>query len=280
MCLFQKASLSDNLYTTFKTLTFMKQLVILFTASALLFSCKKDDHDQSGQFKGPEVEFYHGKAWSSFSLDKGGKPLELTISLSEAVLNSVPVDEETGGGEGHTHDNTIVLPLPAQAIAKTPFKTLGVDWNAAGHPPAGVYTLPHFDFHFYMVTEAERLGATDETKLNAAPPTGYLPANHAPAGAVPQMGMHWVDLNSPELNPNNPATFTQTFIYGSYNSKITFYEPMATLSFLNSTTNFERSIPQPSRFEKAGYYPTKMKILKRNGVTEITLTSFQHRNAS
>lgn len=258
----------------------MKRIFTLLTASVFLFSCKKDDDHQGGLFKGPEVEFYHGKAWSSISLDEEGKPLELAISLNDAVLNSVPVDEEPGSGGDHTHDNTIVLPLPAQAIAKTPFKTIGIDWNPAGHLPTNVYTLPHFDFHFYQITEAERLAATDEAKLNAAPSAEYLPANHIAAGAVPQMGMHWVDLTSPELNPTNPATFTQTFIYGSYNSKVTFYEPMVTLDYLKSITNFERNIPQPSRFEKAGYYPTKMKISKRNGVTDIILTGFQHRNAS
>lgn len=258
----------------------MKQVFILLTAATFLFSCKKDNDKQGGQFKGAEKELAHGKAWSTISLDEDGNPLELTISIDDAALNSVPVNEAPGGGEGHTHENNIVLPLPTQAIAKTPFKTIGLDWNPAGHPPANIYTKPHFDFHYYMITEAERLGATDPAKLNADPAVEYLPANYMGGDPVPQMGKHWVDITSPELNPTNPVPFTQTFIYGSYNSKVIFYEPMITLEFLKNTTNFERTIPQPNRFEKAGYYPTQMKVNKQNGVTNIILTGFQQRNAS
>jgi hypothetical protein len=140
-----------------------------------------------------------------------------------------------------------------------------------------IYTLPHFDFHYYMVTEAEVRGATDTAKLNAAPAADYLPANHVSGGAVPQMGNHWADITSPEFNGQ---PFTQTFMYGSYNSKITFYEPMITLNFMKSTTKFSRSIPQPARFKTAGYYPTKMSVSKHDGVTDVILEGFVKRNAS
>ncbi len=50
-------------------------------------------------------------------------------------------------------------------------------------------------------------------------------------GGVPQMGAHWVDVTSPELNG---STFAQTFIYGSYDGQVNFYEPMITLDFLKN----------------------------------------------
>ena len=44
--------------------------------------------------------------------------------------------------------------MPAQN--PTPYKFIELDWNPAGHEPAGVYTLPHFDYHFYKIGVAER----------------------------------------------------------------------------------------------------------------------------
>ena len=55
------------------------------------------------------------------------------------------------------------------------------------------------------------------------------------------MGAHWLDITSPELNQENPKSFTQTFIYGSYDGKVIFMEPMITKAFMDSTSQFERA---------------------------------------
>jgi hypothetical protein len=117
----------------------------------------------------------------------------------------------------------------------------------------------------------------DDAKLNAEPPAGYIPANHISGPGVPMMGKHFIDANTPELHGQ---PFTQTFLYGSYDSKVVFMEPMITLAFLKNTTTFERSIPQPTKFQQAGFYPTKMKVSRHDGVTEITLEDFVSRQAS
>lgn len=257
----------------------MKKTTISLLLIIALFSCKKDDHKNQRLFEGAKKDVHHGKAWTWIQLSKDGAPEQLGISIDDAVLNSVPT-ETTGTGEHHTHDNNVVLPLPAKALETTLFKTIGLDWNPAGHPPANVYTKPHFDFHFYTMTEAERLAAVDPTKLNADPALDYLPVNHIGVDPIPQMGKHWVDITSPELHPTNPAAFTQTFIYGSYDSKVTFYEPMITLDFLKTTRNFERVIPQPIKFKQSGYYPTKIRVVKHGGTTEIILDGFVKRQGS
>jgi hypothetical protein len=119
---------------------------------------------------------------------------------------------------------------------------------------------------------------TDNTKMDKLPAAAYLPPTYiAPAPGVPMMGKHWLEATSPELNGQQ---FTQTFLYGSYDSKVTFYEPMITLNFLKNNSNYERDIPQPSKYEVAGYYPTKMRVLKHDGVTEIVLEKFVKRQAS
>jgi hypothetical protein len=91
------------------------------------------------------------------------------------------------------------------------------------------------------------------------------------------MGVHWLDFTSPELSG---AQFTQTFIYGSYDGKVTFYEPMITEAFILANSGFVRTIPQPAKVQVTGYYPTKMRIEKISGITNIILEGFVLRQAS
>lgn len=253
----------------------MKKFSFLFVSASLLLSCTKDK-DKSGEFKGPEVQVHDGKAWTSLKLDKSGTPLQLSVVLNDAALNSVPV----GGDAGNDHaEHTFILPYHPLVQEITPYKFTMLNWNPNGHDPDQVYTFPHFDIHYYMSPVSEVMTYTDDVKMNQNLPAGnYLPSNHVPANGIPMMGKHWVDITSPELNGTAP--FTQTFIYGSYDSKVVFYEPMITLDFLKNTAGFERSIPQPAKFQKAGYYPTKLTIKKHDGLTEVSLDGFIYRQAS
>lgn len=254
----------------------MKRFFLLLSSAALLLaSCEKDKEDKKdGIFKGPEVTVHDGKAWTWLEINKQGIPERVAISINDRALNSVPIGTETGGG--HSHENNFVLKFHPKADA-TIFKHVFLNWNPAGHPPAGIYNLPHFDIHYYTVSSEERDAMVDPAKLNADPDAAYLPANHIGADPVPQMGKHWVDVTSPEFAG---APFTQTFIYGSNNKKVVFFEPMITLDFLKNTNSFVRDLPQPAKFEKAGYYPTKMRVEKANGVTNVILEGFVQRQAS
>jgi hypothetical protein len=254
---------------------------LLFSLAVILFaaSCTKDKgENKAGIFKGPETAMHHGKAWTWVQLNKEGKPERIAVTIDNDALNSVPTGDNNHGG-GHTHDDNVVLKFHEKAN-DIMFNHVWLNWNPAGHPPANVYTKPHFDIHYYISTVAERETYVDPAKLNADPAAGYLPPLHVGADPVPAMGKHWVDITSPELNPNNPQPFTQTFIYGSYDSKVVFYEPMITLDFLKTTVNFERTIPQPAKFQKSGYYPTKMKVQKQGNAVNIILDDLVYRTAS
>jgi hypothetical protein len=252
-----------------------KTLFILLPAIAIFGSCKKDDHNLSGIFAGPPVKVFEGKAWTWIQLDITGKPERVAISITEAALNSVEhADHDPQAG--HEHEHNIVLKFHPKADA-TIFKHAWLNWNPAGHPPPGIYDAPHFDLHYYTVSSEERETFLDPAKLDADLAPDYLPANHLAVDPVPAMGKHYVDLTSPEFNGQ---PFTQTYVYGSYDSKFVFVEPMITLDFLKATSNFERFIPQPAKFQMAGYYPTKMRITKVEGVTNIILEGFVLRQAS
>jgi hypothetical protein len=254
----------------------MKKMILLLSLVSAFASCKKDK-DNSNVFTGPASDVYHGKAWSSLKLNSQGEPEKLTLSLDAATLASVQMGQE-GNNEGHSHENNILVALPEKALQVTPFKFIMLNWNPLGHEPAGIYDTAHFDMHFYLTPANEVMNYMDMVKMENLPSEDFIPANHIAGPPVPMMGKHWIDVTSPELHG---APFTQTFLYGSYDGKVVFYEPMITYDFLKATTSFQRSIPQPSKFKIAGYYPTKMTINKEaGGKTNISLESFVYRQAS
>ena len=250
----------------------MKKILVLVVAvSAFIFAFDKDKNKDK-EYKSEESTLHNGKVWSSAKVDKDGKPLSVSIVVSDASLNSVPLGQPS---DHMSPQNNLLVPISEKS--GTPFKFIMLNWNSSGHEPDHVYTVPHFDFHFYTSNQHEVMGYMDEAKLNAEPSTGYIPANHISAAGVPMMGKHYIDATTPELNGKN---FTQTFLFGSYDSKVVFWEPMITLEYLKNTTQFERPLPQPSKFQQSGFYPTKMKISRHDGVTEISLTDFVNRQAS
>ena len=217
--------------------------------------------------------------------EKSGASLEIGVVLDEQALEGLPASG-TGHHGGHAMPHTYILELPEQ-YAK-PFKFVELNWNPAGHEPAGVYEgVPHFDFHFYTITQAEReaIVPTDPqfgAKANNIPATEYVPpfnAALAPPGlkpadvAVPKMGLHWVDVRSPELQrllnkPEAYKPFTATFIHGSWDGRVTFWEPMITRAHIlakkTATDPGVRDeiipIPTPARYQAPGYYPSAYRI--------------------
>lgn len=120
-----------------------------------------------------------------------------------------------------------VLELP-KGKGKNFYTFVMLDWNPQGHEPPQIYGLPHFDVHFYIVPDEVRLGMLPEkvTEFENLPSDEYVPAGYFRGpGFVPFMGVHWLNGASPELHG---ATFTQTFIWGSYDGEFVFWEPMLT----------------------------------------------------
>ena len=235
----------------------MKRIFLLALMAATLFtSCKKDkDEEKGGIFKGPVASIHHGKAWTWIQIGKDGNPQRMAVTLTDEALNSVPVGagEHNGGHDHGNMDNNWTLKFHPKA-GVTSFNHLCKGWNPIGHEPEPIYGKAHFDFHFYM-TSPEAVAAippyeVDSSKFLKWPAPGYFPPTYInPHGGVPQMGCHWTDFTSGELNGQ---PLTQTFIYGSYDNKVTFYEPMITLDFLKNNTNFKRFVPQPAKVQKTG----------------------------
>jgi hypothetical protein len=235
-------------------------------------SLARAGYDQAGVHRqyGPPAKLGNGTARAYVVVDSknGGAPLELGVALDANALQGLPSTEMM---------YMYLLKLPA--LAPDPYKLVELDWNTHGHEPQGVYTVPHFDFHFYTISLAERNAIVPSNpnfaaEANNLPSGAYVPPFYAalagpgqtPADiAVPMMGVHWSDVRSPELqamlgHPENYQPFTKTFIYGSWNGRFIFYEPMVTLAYLQSKPDFSSDIPVPQLYPEPGYFPTSYKV--------------------
>ena len=240
-------------------------------ASLTLAACNESTAADTDRIEyGTAVALGKGTARTYVQMHAGA-PAEIGVALSEAALTDLPAGTNHGDGP-HSMFNEYLLELPAAAGA-TQFKFVELDWNPMGHEPDGVYTLPHFDFHFYSIPVAERNAIDPTTDAQYAAHAGNLPAaEFAPPGylaasvlagappelaAVPRMGMHWLDPNSEELHG---AVFSKTFIYGSWNGKLIFAEPMITKAYLETKPNFSAALAVPARSALTGLRPTTQRI--------------------
>lgn len=269
--------------------------ILFFTTVLFLVSCQKEmkisasgedaavgaarvgDQIKKSTYYGPSVALGNGSARVVYSMNPAGKPKELGVEITEAALQSLPA------ASSEIPAYSYVLDLPMEATQATPYKHVYLDWNPTGHEPEMFYGVPHFDFHFYMTSSAEREAIPPYTPATAAqfdnyPPAGYLPATYVPSpGGVPQMGKHWIDPASPEFNGH---PFTYTFIYGTYNGHVTFMEPMITLSTLLTKTSYRLPVPQPDLYAASGmYYPKEYTIYYDDAGQKfyVSLTDFKQR---
>ncbi|MBP2282824.1 hypothetical protein H4V97_001142 [Flavobacterium sp. CG_23.5] len=300
----------ENLFT-------MPKKIIVLGSLFLLFSCAQDEllnddslkatprtfiekwsSDKLNVFKGPKVAVGNDSVRSWISVRKDtGLPNEIGIEMSPGALTGLP--DYAPGVEGPT----IVLPLHIKAKQLTPFKHIVLNWQNHGHgggPTNTEFNSPHFDFHFYTISNEERLAIPDwcscpaDAAFNIYPPTttsttnspvtittgGYMPLGYATPpgqGAVyGQMGKHWLPI------PFNYLPFTKVMVYGTYDGKIVFVEPMVTREYLSANPDFSAAYSQPKLFEKAGNYPSRYNIYRdsKTGNIKITLSDFLARAAT
>lgn len=245
----KEESFKDNLNTEGK--------VILPAAKNSSASATREERYNT--FYGPVVQFGEGRVRSWVNISHDEKPLAIGIEFTDGVL------QQNNGHKGPDHGHEALLHLHQKAKALTPFDHLTMGYMVAGHPPPGIYTVPHFDFHFYKMSIAERMAIPAFSQAMAAfnnnPPAAYLPPAYVKApGGEAKMGAHWMDVRSPEFNGQ---PFTHTFIYGSYDGKVNFLEPMVSLAFLAGGTTVQKAFRQPQMFDPVNtYYPTQYNIWK------------------
>lgn len=233
-------------------------------------------------------------------------PVEVGVALSERAMEGLPKPmamnhEAMAGGGEHLDMHNWLLDLPAKN--PTPYKFVQFGWNPKGHEPPGVWDVPHFDFHFYTVPVSVRnsivpsnpqfVEKAEKYPADSLRAQSYIDAATAAkttrvAMTVPEMGMHWIDVRTPEVQalagkPEAYKPFTKTYIYGSWNGEFIFAEPMITRAYLLAKRETvdaavrDETIAVPSaKFGGAGFYPEAYRIRWNAETREylISLTRF------
>lgn len=233
----------------------MKVLQAIFISLLLIsfYSCDKDDPEViQTEFTGLKVDVGDGHAWSYIETDEELNPISIGVKFDKDALVNLPT--------GSIHGDEFLLNLSTE-ISIAPYDHITLDWNEHGHDPNGVYDIPHFDFHFYFMSESERdlISPFDSIQFNEPLAAEHLaPLYLETPGGVPRMGAHIIDLMSPEIAGTD--IFKHTFLYGKYDAEINFLEPMITKDFLESKTTIDKEIRHPESWQKSGYYPSRYLI--------------------
>lgn len=200
--------------------------------------------------------------------------------------------DTTGGTSGDECIGGHEWALSFPALQKiSPFKWGLVNWQTHGHIPFATYDKPHFDFHFFTQTLIERnfirvgpcalvVNCDDMVIAQKPIPADYSPPGYVGVGAVEaRMGDHLINLSGSEWQG---APFTETWIYGAYDGKLTFWEPMITNEYLESKPSMCKELILPLRYQESGYYPTRYCIRYRAERRDYTvsLEGFVYRAAN
>ena len=185
-----------------------------------------------GTVRGPKKRLGSGFL-QNYAIFEDGTPkeygIEFDASLMETVTTNFPIDGPGSDGryDIFSEDGTLIWPCcgwerELKSFDKiqnedVPFSHFVANYNPAGHGPPGIYSVPHFDLHWYTITKQERLSVEtpatweetcgevrgiwypipvtceDFDRLLMDVPADQLPPNHCtpPNGATePAMGNH------------------------------------------------------------------------------------------
>lgn len=227
-------------------------------SAAGMLSAHAAPGESGAAFEGNPVHIGNGTARVVVRVDPAGTLTSVGVKLTREALEGLPSELNKATSEGQWE---YALPMPAKG-PRTGYRFVAVDWNPQGHLPPHIYTVPHFDFHFYLVSAAEVAkvrfkGPSDpaaQVRNGKLVPSGY---QVIPESVVDKMGVHAVDTAAPEFNGK---PFTTTFIYGYYKERLTFVEPMATRDFLLGNPYFSAAVKRPAEYSISGYYPTRYTV--------------------
>lgn len=207
-------------------------------------------------FTGTPVAVGNGTAHVSVMTNDMNEPESVSVVLTKDALQGLPEVQ------GDQMAWVFPLPLPDSG-PRTGFEMVVLDWNPSGHPPEGIYSVPHFDVHFYLIGNEEReaitfLGEGHDPALSAPDPM-LLPAGYVipPGTAEEQMGVHALDPAGEEFQGQ---PFSHNVIYGYYQGNLIFVEPMVSLAFLQSLPDVTSPVPRPQKYSYPGWYPATYQI--------------------
>ncbi|HYX35399.1 MAG TPA: hypothetical protein VE954_20070 [Oligoflexus sp.] len=195
-------------------------------------------HAESSVMNGADTKLFGVTITSEYTLDKDSRITGIQLVLPVSAIDKALGQPMSG----------LKIDLPVVLKEDSLIQHITIDWNPEGHDPAHVYDRPHFDFHFYFIgkDEVHAIDCSDRTPIPASlvPDDYVLPPLDAPTACVPAMGIHAVPLK--DVSPG--FTFTETPIYGYYQGRFIFFEPMITRDHLLSRQPVVQTIQYPEAF--------------------------------
>jgi hypothetical protein len=263
--------------------------------------------EASDRVVGQSVELGEGTVSTYAELDDSEAPSAIGVVYSAGALEGLPSNPSDQhhcfdrNGDGRVEAQTecvatheFVIPLPDEIATRSdvPFKWVLFNWNPMGHIPPGVYDVPHFDVHFYMVPVASVFALDDgpcgpefircdqhEVAKKPLPPNYMNPDFQDVDAVVPAMGNHLIDVTGSEFNGEE---WKHSWIFGTYDGQVTFYEEMLTRAFMLSQPDACYPIKSPPAVARSGFYPTESCIRYDAETAQYTVSmeGFEFRDAS
>ncbi|WP_394847038.1 hypothetical protein LZC95_06165 [Pendulispora brunnea] len=216
-----------------------------------------------------------GYVQSVYQLNDDGSPKMIGITIDEKGLQTLPTNEVNDGATCWDNNNDGVINRMTECsgghervmwfpdIKDLPIKWMMFNWQGHGHAPEGVFSVPHFDLHYFIMDYVERnymrtgpcdqfipcpewAKAAKDIPIEFWPP-GYLNAK----GIQGRMGNHMINKNSPEWQGKGLA---QAFAYGLYDGHISFWEPVTSVDWLKGNPNECKPVIQQPNVEIRGWY--------------------------
>jgi len=208
--------------------------------------------------QGECVDVYGASVCSWAVFDGTGGVLEYGATIPLALVERAPHDMEMAWPP----IANATVQMPAELTAATGVDHITVYWEPHGHPP-GAYLTPHFDFHFYNISNGARVAidCTDATKPAALPANyGMVDIDVPELGmlvglCVPEMGMH--ALLASELQ--SEEVFDGTMVIGYYHAAPIFFEPMISRDMLMRRQSFQLPMPAVSGLPEGVRYPERFR---------------------
>jgi hypothetical protein len=205
--------------------------------------------------------------WAVVSADN--EVLAAGVTFSQKLAEDMP---ESGDGPAGAIAS---LEFPAIVQETTFFNHLEIQPEPDGHvsPPGSngtVYSVPHFDFHFYGIPEEEVLGIPAQNP--PLPPAYELPAGYLPAGpSIAEMGRH----SSPRSILSVDKLSTVMILgYLPDGSQMHFVEPMISQEVLLSQQDFSLDVPMLTTFGREMLYPTQFEATFQGNSWSFVFSEF------
>lgn len=252
-------------------------IAALALLSLLVFSCKDADPAIPSNESIGEQAYYGDGTIRAYGLtDDNGALIECGVIFEEKALQNLPKTPPVNLEQYFTAS----MNFPAVVTEQTGFQHMTCDYYPYGHNPMGIFDVEQIDFYFHYASEAERLkigaNAADSTRYKMDLPAGTLPPTFIDAVYWPTIGTHLVNVASPTFAV---PPFQTEQLYGKYDGKLSFIEPMISLGLIRSVTSGSKSydIFQPGIYPKPGkLYPKKYNVSRdASGNYRFSLSDFE-----